>query len=437
MAVRLIKKLSPYCSDPLFHKLEYALVHYHSPEEKELARYYLKKSRESYYGHWFGQTQYFLLPALAPKRRSDYTNNLIRVLKRKFGEGKRFPRRSSGGWVDSPLRTEVLHRISDQAWLAIVSNKKIQEDALPKMRRHGKYVNSSIGNFSSGLRWIAKRQPKRFARLALRFPADVDRRYVGAVLDAVKAIKSEDLSEEEKADWAPASREAILERFSAGNDVSTALEFAWLIEARADKMWSQRVIDRLIEYASNHPHPEPQKLSSHSVKSIDQATVHDLEHETLNSVRGVAGRAIGALLWKHHDWFDRLRPGIEHLIQDLHPAVRIGSLDACLATVQISKDLAVELFCRACEEELRVAASRMAVYMFNTAMHTHSGLLSPIVGQTLKSQLQDVAREGAAEVTARWLFHGMFEHELAECKGGSVAHRKGVAQVVVYHRKWH
>ena len=117
-SVRLIQKLSPYCSDTLFHRFEHALVHYHSPQEKELARYYLEKSREGYYGYWYGEAQYFLLPALAPRRRSDQVNSLIRVLKRKFGEGERFLQRSLGGEVVSPLRTEILPRISDRAWLA-------------------------------------------------------------------------------------------------------------------------------------------------------------------------------------------------------------------------------------------------------------------------------------------------------------------------------
>ena len=41
----------------------------------------------------------------------------------------------------------------------------------------------------------------------------------------------------------------------------------------------------------------------------------------------------------------------------------------------------------------------------------------------------DVAQEGAEEVTARWLFNGMFEKELAACRRGSAANRRGVAQV--------
>jgi hypothetical protein len=436
IGVRLIKKLSPDCSEAQFVRLENGLVHYHPPEEKKTVKYYLEKSREGYYRPWFGEAQFFLLPALAPYRRSTCVENLITVLKRKFGQGGRFLRPSLTGDVVSPLRTEILHKISDRMWMAIVTNKKITEDSWPKKRKDGRYANSSIGNFSSSLRWIAKRQPNRFAQLVLRFPPDVNRRYIGAILDSVKAVKPENLSEEEKTGWTPASREsveAILERFPPENDLSAALEFCWLIEARPDEMWSQGVVDRLVEYATQHSHPELSKFRSGSGKTIELATIHDLEQEKLNSVRGVAGLAISALLWKHSDWFDRLRPGIEHLIEDPHPAVRIASLGACVATAaNINKDLAVGWFRLASEDDDRVPASRMAVYLFNSAIHTHFDVLSEIVRKMLKSRFEDVVKEGASEVVARWLFRGMFERELENCRKASAAHREGIARVAAH-----
>ncbi|TWI68128.1 ATPase family protein associated with various cellular activities (AAA) [Desulfobotulus alkaliphilus] len=40
--IRLIRKLSPHCSQGLFHELEESLIHYHSPQEKFNAEYYPK-----------------------------------------------------------------------------------------------------------------------------------------------------------------------------------------------------------------------------------------------------------------------------------------------------------------------------------------------------------------------------------------------------------
>jgi len=57
----------------------------------------------------------------------------------------------------------------------------------------------------------------------------------------------------------------------------------------------------------------------------------------------------------------------------------------------------------------------------------------------LDSKYDEVAEEGAAEICARWLFHGNFKEELETCKTGTVAQRKGVAKVLssfLYNEKY-
>ncbi len=62
-------------------------------------------------------------------------------------------------------------------------------------------------------------------------------------------------------------------------------------------------------------------------------------------------------------------------------------------------------------------------------MQSHTDKLSPVVVQMFNSDKDEVAEKGAEEVCARWLFWGLFENELNNCRSGSVAHRKGIAQV--------
>ena len=45
------------------------------------------------------------------------------------------------------------------------------------------------------------------------------------------------------------------------------------------------------------------------------------------------------------------------------------------------------------------------------------------------SPLDEVASQGARQVTARWLFYGYFENEFIECCNGTAAQRRGVADV--------
>jgi len=203
-----------------------------------------------------------------------------------------------------------------------------------------------------------------------------------------------------------------------------------LIRERAGENWSEKAVNRLLGYAIGHPDPEPGKLNVRRAdRASDEATVDDLVQNSFNCIRGIAGEAIEALLWEHPEWLVRLRPGLDHLVKDVHPAVRIAALKACLPVLNTNRDLAVELFLTACNEDLRVAACRYAVHYFNCCMQSHAGNLLPIVVQMLNSDIDEVAEKGAKEVTARWLFFGLFEEEIERCKTGSAEHRKGIASV--------
>ena len=447
-AVRLITALSPHCSEKLFRQLEEAVIHYHAPEEKEDAEYYLKGWRDGYFGHYWGKTQYFLLPALDANRIRPATSALIRVVKRKFKlyAKNRFLRvgTSSGGWVGSKLDPN-LEKISDRAWLKIISSEKVAEADNHKWIQvdSDHVLATSIRQFASSLARIAKRYPERFGRLALRFPDNVHPRYVSAILDGFgKKQPGEEVPEAEKAFWYPApihTVEAVLEKFKAGDDRETAMAFCRLVAERADENWSSRTIARLVHYACSHPDLEPGKLNLHCDKNSDEATVEILFQNSINCVRGVAAGAIGKLLWEGKDRLEQVRPGIEALIQDPHPAVRMAAIEAIEPVLNIDKDLAVSWFCEACKDDLRVAASPRALSFFNYTVPSHIDQVYPIIQQMVFSPSDDVAVQGVRQVTARWLFHGFFENEFAKCRQGTTPQRKGVASVaaqLLHDRKY-
>lgn len=436
-ASRLISALSPHCSEKLFQELENAIMHYHSPDEKESAKYCLPKWKEGYFRDYWGRAQYFLLPALDKSRRSKESDGLIGVLNRRY---EKYPkwlftgRCSTFGCVGSPLHGEI----SDRAWLGIVTNKRILEEDHLRRRwsEDREYEESSITQFSCSLRTAASKNPERFAQLALKFPKDVHSSYIVAILNAVKLTKPENVPDKEKGTaWEPAkieTIEAILDRFPLGEEHNVALNFCWLVRDRADENWSDRAINKLLDYAKAHPDPTIGKLNmypSSEGDDVNKASVSSLLDNALNCVRGVSGLAIGALLWEHPDWLEKLRPGIESLIRDPHPVVRVAAIEACLPVININKDLAVDWFVTACNDDVRIAASHYAVYYFNSCVESHYEKLSPIILCLMDSKNDKVAEEGAREICARWLFYGMFEKELDRCKIGNIAQRKGVAKI--------
>lgn len=442
LAQRLIEVHSAYCSEELFRKIENAIIYYHSPNEKRNAEYWLKIRKEGCFRDFWGRTQYFLLPALCPKRRSEDTNGLIGVLQLRYAKYSKddflYGSRMTGGWVGSPLDSKKLHKISDKAWLGIINNKKIPISSTTRLKQIGpdRVAESTISTFAHDLGVIAKCYPERFGKLALKFPKDVHPAYLAAILDGIKAVKPGEMSEDEKSSWEPATVatiEKIFENVKLCDDYNVANNFCWLMSNRATENWSNKAIDKLLGYAISHPNPEIGKLNVRRANSNDgEFSIYDLEQNSINCIRGVAALAIGELLWEHPDLFEKFKLGLEHLVNDFHPAVRVSSLDACMPVLNINKDLAVELFLHACRDELKVAASRHAIQYFNYCVENYVVKLSPIIIQMMNSEDNEIAESGAKEVCARWIFYGLFEKELEICKNGSTAQKKGVAEVAAH-----
>jgi len=439
-ASRLIEALSPHCNIDLFRRLEETIVHYHSSNERRDAEYWLSAWKQGFYGDYWGRAQHFLLPSFCAERRSDETIGLIGVLERKYAgySEDRFTRRSRSraGGVGSTLPSESLERISDSAWLAIVQNKDISEDR-DQMRRwmDGHWEESTVRQFSRDLERIAKRFPERFGRLALRFPNDVHPSYRAAVLGALSQIEPKDVPDNERPTWQPASAELIEKVMATSGDSSSqtyASSFCWLMHNRAEERWSDAALRQLLDYACNHPDPKGGELCVGNTDggfNTADASVGNLETNSLNCVRGVAALAIGQQLWNHSDLLDQFRPTIAHLCRDPHPAVKIAAMEACLPILNLDREFAITCFCQAGTVDLRVAASRAAIHFFNCGMKSHHDKLASLVNQMLEAVRADVVEQGASEVAARWLFHDHFTEELASCLQGTVPQRKGLAQI--------
>jgi hypothetical protein len=438
-AARLIQNQSCYCSDEVFEQLETHIINYHSPDEKRLAESYLPERRNGGFWHYWGYAQYILLPMLCPERRSNKANRLLGMLQRKFD---RYPVReflrggiASGGTIGSPLTQEKLDQISDRAWLKIISKKSFPEGRWRRIG-NGRIVEASLRQFAHDLTRMARRFPERFGRLSLQFPEDCDPAYVAAIIDGIGQAKHPpELPEPEILSWRAATVEtinAVLARFPLGEDAEVARSFCQMIESRPDEPWSEKVIERLTEYAVSHADPETGSLNVHCDKTSDEASVEILYENSFNCVRGYAAMAIAALLWSRLDLLPRLRKAIDHLVEDIHPAVRIAALGALLPLLNTDKDLAIKCFARASWSDLRVAASRNAVHFFNIAFQSHFDVLAEIVRNMIHSSYGDVAQEGAAEVAARWIFHDFLIDELRLCRNGNTSQRKGVAKVAAH-----
>ena len=439
-ASRLVKALSPHCSDEVFRNLEKKIINYHSPNEKHNAEYYLKGWKSGHFGYYWGKAQYFILPELDKNRISKTTFDLIRVLNRKFASysKERFKRVVvTGGWVGSKLDPNI-DKISDKAWLKIVNSDKVgantQWKGIQVSPDH--ILETSVNLFAQSLSKAAKENPERFSQLALRFPKTVDPRFVSAIIGSCSEKQpNSKISENKKGTWKPArvdTIEAMLAKFESIDERDFAINFCRLIDARADENWSDQVINRLIQYAINHPDLPNGRLNLQCDQSSDEASIKTLFQNTINCVRGVAASAIGNLIWAENSRLKKLMPSIRALIQDPHPVVRMAAIEAIEPLLNLDRDLAVQLFYQACKDDLRVAASPKALPFFNYIIPSHIEQVAPLIQKMTASPVGEVAVEGACQVTARWLFHDFFKDELNECQQGNIFQRKGVAIAAAY-----
>jgi hypothetical protein len=440
---RLFAVTSAHCSDAVFQRLEKTLVYYHSPDELRDAEYWLPSTRSGYFGDYWGRAQYFLLPALCQERCSVDTKGLIGVLTRKFDS---YPQQrfisgseSRGGFVGSTISTESLNRISDKSWLAIVKNQNVS-GRRGDWRRvlNGRIEESSVLQFSRQLATMAKQYPERFARLALSFTENVPSEYKAAILEALQETEGKDIPNSIKAEWTPASIasvEAVLANFGTDANETYASQYCWLMCHRADEAWSPASLEKLRDYATNHPVPKPGMLQiwpANVGPDPRLASIDSLEDNTLNSVRSVAAIAIGEQMWNNAAHLATFRETVLQICDDPHPTVLVGAARMCVPILNIDKDFAIACFERIASHDLRAAASRHGTYFFNSGMQSHHEQLARVVRQMIKDDRDDVATRGACEVAARWLFNDFFVPEVESCMTGRASLRKGLAQIAVH-----
>jgi hypothetical protein len=433
-AASLIKALSPHCSPQVFQQLEAALVSFVDPDEKRDAGYYLQGRRRGSFQPYWGRARYFLLPALPKERRSERTSRLVTWLCQTYGKypDSYFVRLGGfSGWVGSKLDS-TLDRISDNSWLAIVSNKGIPEES-SRSCDGDHFAVSDVWHFSQSLGRIARRFPERFGRLALMFVEDTASAYVAAILPALSLTKPDSaVPEVERDSWEQASVETVLQvvdRFCDMTDREVAMSFCRLIRARGDEPWPDSALERLIHLASTHADPRPDELSVLPSEESDANTVRTLYQHTINCVRGCAAGAIGGLLWHHPDRLTKLRAGIVSLVDDAHPAVRMAAVRALLPMLNIDRDQAVTWFCKACEKDERVAASPDGVRFLTHIFRSHCSLLGPLIEQMVGSNWPEAANRGAQVATACYLYNGLLADLVDACLTGSKPQRTGAAKV--------
>jgi hypothetical protein len=436
----IIERLASACSDGAFRGLEDAILAYHHEREWRSIRHRREWHAEQYCDvpNEYGCAQHALLSILPASRMSDRARNQLGQLERKLGQYDPSQDHRTGtlvGCVHSPLRAGVAAKLSDDAWLKIINSTLPKKNRRP--HRMDDFTEASHGEFSRDFGAQSKLQPRRFAQLALKIPRDAFPGYMAAALEALQLTDPPKTDEaRQDAEWAPATGEdieAVLRHVGYTDERAQALSFCRLIKARADCRWSEETLQRLIEYATQHPDPRPGEYAVQTWTKSENGSnvgVPDVVGSSLNCVRASAADSITRLLFDHPELFARLEPAVLKLVEDPHVVVRAAAVGPCLPMLNFNRDNAVHLVLTACDvSDDRILESRYLDKFLAYACHTHLEKLRPLLTRMRRCHLDDVAKLGAGRTAGIYVQSGDLADAVEEDLTETIAQRLGVAYV--------
>lgn len=421
----VIRRLSKVCSDDMYQRLERLILGYREADELESCRAKLRQARAGYdiWPNRVGLAQNALLAALPPDRMSPQARALAGVWRQKFGPPV-FPKKEVMRFrpVVSPVPRDRLHAISDRQWLKTIARSWPQERRRVENGKGAAVLEASPERFAADLGEMAKREPRRFAKLALLIPPSAGAVYLGRILSNLIAPGSP-RSDSRSAAPAPPTRKQLrllLEHVGYSEDYGVATGFCDIVGADPGAMWPDIVLDQLERYATEHPDPGPEN------------TKRELVMTEWNCVRGRAAHAMGALLMKKPVKWKRFIPTIEKLVRDAHLAVRLAAIGVCGALLKSDRALAIKLFLEACaDDECRVAAERSAQHFIRYVCRKHWPEIVPLIQRMVDSGYDEAVEHGVSWMVVTSLEAGFGASALSLYLGGSRAHRKGCAAVAV------
>lgn len=382
----------------------------------------------------FGLAQRDLLSAVPRERLSPGSLDVLGQVERKFGKYHPECLRpgASASSVGSPIPRKKLGLVTDEQWLTIIDRDWSTRSHEWRESETGGYVEVSHEFFSADFGHMARRQPARFLRLALRIPGKANPCYLRAVVQAMRQTGPPEELKKLGITWHPptaAEIEALLDQMGYSESREDAQGYCDLIRTRADAEWSETALRRVGKYGTDHPDPAASDYSCYR-DGPDNTKIPEVENSSLNCVRGCAARAIRAVLFEDPKRLGLFRPAIECLVNDPSPPVRLAALSVCLPILNIDRDLAVELFLRASDmSDDRILEGHPASSFIRYARRTHLAQLTSVIERMAASEVREVADIGTQWVTAIWLHEGRMAEAANRCVAGTAAQREAAAKV--------
>lgn len=402
-SIELVRVIAPRCDPELRTKLEAAIIAYVAPWEH---------GKHSYRS--VGFASFSILSAFPSALRSSRGRVRFFELERKFSRPAEAPRPIKIGPVQPPIGKDATEKMTDEQWLSAMRTYR-SDRHLDRVRDGSK---GGAGQIAQSLEPLVMRQPERFARLALRMPADLNPIYLDSILTGLKkSAMADDLR-------LAVCRKAFTDaREPCGQSLADVL-------GESEAALPQNAVQMLVWLATEHSSPSHDKPKADGAET--SSPDRDLYGRGINTTRGRAALAIGSLVWRDARYAPLFRDALERMVHDRSPCVRACVGFTLQAIACHDTEAALAFFGRMDTDDERLLVS-VHVYAFvKSLLRDHWVQLRSTVERMLRSRNPDVAQGGGRLAGLAALYKGSVM-EFDEQVAGDVWHRRGLAEVAATH----
>ncbi|MEU3950683.1 hypothetical protein [Streptomyces sp. NPDC029526] len=305
----LIETTTPHCTDEMLDRLTAVLLGYYPAWERRR-----QKGQRSAWG----RSQYELLSAICPSRRSEAVRRRLAEWHRKFpGHVPSPPTPLQTGVVGSPISDQAARHMTDDQW-----HRALDKYAQPQPERFWP-LRGGVHELARTLGSRAQQQPDRFTDFAFTLGPGSPAAYLCAIVEAVTPHLDAD-------HW---ERLALHTHQTLGSEAAPTICRAL---QSAPQNFTLALLPALNGYTTD-PYPEQ------DIRHPDaEGTRTDLLTAGMNATRGQAAFTVATLLFHGSEHLHALTPLVTRLANDPVLAVRVCAAQAVLALMKHDPQIALD-----------------------------------------------------------------------------------------------
>lgn len=363
-----------------------------------------------------GYSSFTLLSGLPEDRLSERGKRRLGELRRKFeSEEPSKPMGIRVGTVGSPIPQDSARRMSDAQWERAIAKYSTGE------RSVGIELRGDAEELARVLEEEAKRDPERFAKLAMSFDSGAHPSYGDALL---RGVGDPDAGAEPKTIFALVTR--IAELGHTQND----RWLGWALRGTLDGEVPDEIIELILDRALHSPDPEQEAWLT---EAWGGTTFYngDPWMNGMNSARGAAAESLADLLV--HDADGRrsalVAGNLDELARDQSVAVRTSVARLLSAALRFERPRAVAAFQALVDCDERLLATRPVEELIAHVGNGDAVVAGVTIERMLGSRFESVREAGGRLAAYGGIELGLSELLPAAAQSRDAAVRRGAAKI--------